>query len=93
MKESLLKSRLASAVRERTIGYITAGLGLVAGLAWNDAIRSLLEHLFPIDRNGIVAKFIYAIMATLAVVVVSIIFIRSIKNTDNESRDATRSGG
>jgi hypothetical protein len=52
--------------------YIGAGFGLVAGLAWNDAIKGAIEYLFPLEKNSLTAKFIYAITMTLIVVVIGI---------------------
>lgn len=69
-------------VREQTLGFITGGLGLVAGLAWNDAIKVLIEYLFPLDKNGLLAKFIYAIVITLAVVFLSVYLIRWLKKEE-----------
>lgn len=60
---------LKKAVRERTVGYIIAALGLVAGLAWNDAVKSLIESVFPLKQNSLSAKFIYAIVITLVIVI------------------------
>lgn len=63
---------LKSEIREKTAGYIIAALGLVAGLAWNDAVRSLIDSLFPISTNALWMKFVYAIIVTLLVVAVSV---------------------
>lgn len=63
-------------IRQRTIGYIVAAFGLVAGLAWNDAVKTLIENLFPLGRGTLLAKFIYAISMTLVVVVISVYLIR-----------------
>ncbi len=43
--------RIKKEVRERTLGYLLAGFGVVAGIAWNDAIRFLIDTLFPVTRN------------------------------------------
>jgi len=66
------RKKIQREVGERTIGYVLAAFGLVAGLAWNDAIRSLIEYFFPIERAGILAKIIYAVVITAVVVVFSI---------------------
>lgn len=58
-------------LREQTAGYITTALGIVAGLAWNDAIKGLIEYLFPISKDTLFARFIYAVLITLVVVLVS----------------------
>ncbi len=72
------KKVLQGAVRERTGEYLVAALGLVAGLAWNDAIKSLIEELFPIAKNTIVVKFGYAVLITVVVVIASVYIIRFI---------------
>ena len=53
-----------------------AALGLIAGLAWNEAVKGLIDHIYPLDQNGLWAKFIYAIIITLVVVVVSWLLLR-----------------
>lgn len=55
-------------IRSRTFGYVSAALGLVAGLAWNEAITGLINILFPIDKNTVAVKFLYAIIITGVVV-------------------------
>lgn len=58
--------------REQTIGYIIAAFGLVAGLAWNDAVKAFIEYAFPISGGGgLTAKFVYALLITIAVVVIT----------------------
>lgn len=56
-------------MRSRTFGYISGALGLVAGLAWNDAIANMIETLFPLSKDTIAVKFLYAIIVTIAVVI------------------------
>lgn len=55
-------------VKKRTVIYITAALGLVVGLAWNEAIKSVIEYLFPLDQNTMAAKIIYAAAMTMILV-------------------------
>jgi len=71
--------KLELELREKAAGYITAAFGLVAGLAWNDAIKSLIEYWFPLDKNSIAAKFIYAVLITVVLVIVSSYLIRMFK--------------
>ena len=52
------------------IQLATAGFGLVAALAWNDAIQSLIGSFFP-DRSGVQSKFIYAIIVTALAVAIT----------------------
>jgi len=64
-------------VREKSVSYIVGGFGLVAGLAWNDAVRSTIEHVFPNNSgNSLMLKFMYALSVTVIVVVVSIYLLR-----------------
>ena len=58
-------------VKEKTIGYILAAFGLVAGLAWNEAIKGFIDSIFPNSGNGLFIKLIYAIVVTLLVVFIS----------------------
>ncbi len=70
---------LRKAITNKTVGYITAALGLVTGLAWNEAIKALIDYLFPITSNSVLAKFIYAAVMTAVVVVFSIYLVRIFK--------------
>lgn len=54
-------------IKRRILTYSMAGFGLVIGLAWNDAIRSLIDYLIPQAGSGIIAKFVYALVLTLVV--------------------------
>ena len=50
----------------------TAGFGLVAALAWNEAIQSLVNSVLPKNSSGgITAQIIYAIIITAAVVFIT----------------------
>jgi len=69
--ESEKKAAIRRELREKTAGYILTALGLVAGLAWNDAISETIKHFFPLDTGGLIAKFTYAIIITIAIVLVS----------------------
>ncbi|MCX6766010.1 MAG: DUF5654 family protein [Candidatus Moranbacteria bacterium] len=89
MKSELLKEgkRIRSAVRERTISYILAAFGLVAGLAWNEAIKSFIEYVFPIARNTLLAKFVYAAVLTLVLVFISIYLVNIFRKEEKEEEN------
>lgn len=59
--------------KEKTITLILGGFGLVAALAWNEAIKTLFETIFP-KESELIGKFIYAIIVTIIVVLVSLQF-------------------
>jgi len=65
--------------RRRMVEYIVAAFGLVAGLAWNEAIKSLIEYVFPLSRNTLLLKFIYAILITLILVFISSYLVKLLK--------------
>ena len=65
--------------KEKLFGYIVSAFGLVAGLAWNEAIKALIEYLFPFGANSLLLKFIYAILMTLVVVLISMYLARVFK--------------
>lgn len=69
-------------LRKEVFGYITAAFGLVAALAWNDAIKSLIESLFPLSKNTLLAKFLYAaVLTAFVVVVVKSLIKKSVKES------------
>jgi small neutral amino acid transporter SnatA (MarC family) len=71
-------------IRQRTIGYILTAFGLIAGLAWNDAVKSLIEYFFPFDKNTIFAKFIYAVLITFILVILSVYLIKLVGEKKEE---------
>jgi hypothetical protein len=72
-------AELEREVREKTLGYIITSFGLVAGLAWNDAIKTFIERFFDEPGYGLKAKFLYAVILTIAVVSVSLYLSRLFK--------------
>ncbi len=75
--------RIKNEVKTQTFGYILTALGLVAGLAWNEAISATIKSLFPLDQNGLIPKFIYAVLVTILVVVISKALLK-VSNTENQ---------
>lgn len=54
----------------RTLELGISGLGLVAALAWNDAIQELFHTLFG-TASTVAAKFFYAVLVTTFVVLLT----------------------
>ena len=73
-------------IRERTLGYMLGAFGLVAGLAWNDAIQSLIGYLFPLPENTLPAKFLYAIIISFVVVMISVYISRLLQRLSSASK-------
>jgi hypothetical protein len=53
------------------ISLATAGFGLVAALAWNEAIQSVIKKIVPVGSSDIVSKLIYALVVTVIAVLVT----------------------
>jgi hypothetical protein len=69
-------------IKHQFYSYIAAAFGLVAGLAWNEAIKALIDYAFPLGKNTLWAKFGYAGFMTLVVVLISIYLARVLKSDD-----------
>ena len=74
--------QLRQEVKERTIGYIVTAFGLVAGLAWNDAIKALIDVFFPLPQSSLQVKLLYALLVTFIVVFISMYLARLIKGEE-----------
>ena len=62
-------------IREKTLGYIVAALGLVAGLAWNEAIKEYVAVFIKpyfAKGSGVISLFIYAMAVTVVAVLITI---------------------
>ncbi|RJQ36358.1 hypothetical protein C4552_03665 [Candidatus Parcubacteria bacterium] len=77
-------------VRERTLGYILTAFGLVAGLAWNEAVSELIGYFINVEKNTVIAKFIYAIVITLLVVIASVYLTRFLKRQEQADHTEER---
>ena len=71
--------------RERTLGYVTGAFGVIAGLAWNDFVKALIENVFPPDKNATLwAKLAYAGIMTFIVVGVTVYLARIFKEGEKK---------
>ena len=71
---------LKKEIEERTIGYILAAFSFVAGLAWNEAVKSLIDQVFPNSGNSVLIKFIYAFLITVIIVLATVYLLRVNRN-------------
>lgn len=59
---------------QQLVTLSTSGFGLVAALAWNEAIQTFvkeyIQRFYP-DQAGVVSKFIYAIIITAFAVLIT----------------------
>ena len=63
-------------ILQTMITLAAASLGLVAALAWNEAIKALIKTVLGED-DSLVSLFTYAILATLIAVVVLLVLGRA----------------
>ena len=66
------------------ITLASASLGLVAALAWNEAIKALIKRILGED-DSLAGLFIYAVIATAVAVVVLLILARAASRVGGEA--------
>lgn len=59
-------------VIEKLAALVTAAFGLVAALAWNDAIRSLFAEGGPLEHLSTYGPWFYAVFVTIIAVAAAI---------------------
>ena len=67
----IMNKDLKLEILEKMSTLVAAGFGLVAALAWNDAIKKLFEMIFG-KQSELIAMFGYAVIVTLIVVFITI---------------------
>ncbi|MBI4039156.1 hypothetical protein HY384_04345 [Candidatus Daviesbacteria bacterium] len=69
-KESSFRRELI----EQLITLSTSGFGLVAALAWNEAVQAFvkeyIQKFYP-DQSGVISKFLYALIITCFAVLIT----------------------
>lgn len=71
-KKSSESKDMIVAVLDKMNVLFTSGMGLVAALAWNEAIKNMFDQIFPQqDKNSIWALFGYAVVVTIIIVMVT----------------------
>ncbi len=70
------KSPLHREILDKMAALITAAFGLVAALAWNDAIKAVFKEIFG-SSDAIGPMLAYAISITIIAVILTIIVARA----------------
>ena len=65
--ESGKKEVLTGEILDKFSQLIAPALGLVAALAWNDAIQTLFQQFLGSARGALAAKIFYAVLVTIIV--------------------------
>ena len=71
-KETKEEKKIHWQVSEKMAALITAGFGLVAALAWNDAIKSLFKEGGALYFFAAYGPWIYALLVTIVAVIFTI---------------------
>ena len=79
-------------ILQSMIALSSAALGLVAALAWNDAIKETIKLLMS-DDESLTSKYIYAILATAIAVIVVLILARLAAKVGGEAAIAREAEG
>ncbi len=81
-----MNNNLKLEILEKMAALATAGLGLVAALAWNEAISKMFEAIFG-KQSNLIAMFGYAIIITVVVVIVTIKLGQATSKLKGEPKD------
>jgi len=79
-KEEAKQVSLKTEILDKSSALITAAFGLVAALAWNDAIKAIFKEVFG-DSSAVIPMLIYAISVTVIAVILIIIVARAVANS------------
>ncbi len=71
-------------VIQTMITLASASLGLVAALAWNEAIKETIKQAFGAD-DSLAGLYTYAVLATLVAVVVLLLLARAASRLGGEA--------
>jgi hypothetical protein len=81
--EETKSTPLKTEVLDKISALVTAAFGLVAALAWNDAIKAVFKEVFG-SADAIGPMLIYAILVTIIAVILTIIVARAAANAKNQ---------
>ena len=77
------KTTLKTEILDKIAALVTAAFGLVAALAWNDAIKAIFKEIFG-SESTIGPMLLYAIIVTIIAVILTIIVARAVSNAKNK---------
>jgi len=63
-------------VLDKIAALVTAAFGLVAALAWNEAIKAVFREIFG-SADAVGPMLMYAIIVTIAAVILTIVVARA----------------
>lgn len=75
MKENV--NNVKSEVMKTIATLITTAFGLIAALAWNEAIKAIIAQFFQAG-SGVTGLLIYAVLITIIAVIATLLIARTI---------------
>lgn len=82
-------NKLKREVSTQIVTLLTGALGLIAALAWNEAVKSLFVQIFG-EASGLAAKFAYAVIVTIVVVWITMRLAKlQSQETDEKNHERT----
>jgi hypothetical protein len=57
-------TEVASTFKENFLKFVMGALTLVVSLGWNEAFKAVIAKYYPLKKDSIGAKFIYAFIMT-----------------------------
>jgi uncharacterized membrane protein YjjP (DUF1212 family) len=79
-----MTKKYSQLILQSMITLASASLGLVAALAWNDAIKATIKKIFETDDN-LAGLYTYAVIATVIAVLVVLILTRIASKVGGEA--------
>ena len=80
----MASKEMTKMVLQSMIALASAALGLVAALAWNDAIKETIKLLMA-DDESLTSKYTYAVLATVIAVFTVLILARVASKVGGEA--------
>ncbi len=80
-----MNSKTKLEILKQISALASAGLGLVAALAWNEAIQTLFATVFG-KQSNLIAMFTYAVLITIIVVIISMQLGKMANKLNNEEK-------
>ena len=75
-------SSIKQEILDKIAALVTAAFGLVAALAWNDAIKLMFKELFG-TQEQVGPMIVYAVLVTVIAVILTIIVARAASKAKN----------
>lgn len=72
------------------MNYVAAALTFIAGMAWNDAIKTTIDTYVKTGSDTIKSKYIYAIMITILTALLVYLITRLSKQLEDVIPDSIK---